>query len=413
MFFQRFWTLSYLLLFILLSLSVVKIPVGFEARVGQIFLLFLFGVLLLYDFRYKTLNIKILLYFLTFGLIVSLISKLSTYEKVGEMKFLIKYLIIFPGAFYVGMKVFQHLNIKKFLFIIETSGVIYGISAFILHIHPVEALMHIREGLEGFQGTFYEPSGLAEAIGLIFITSLALRLQFNLWQKPYYIFSVYLFFLTVALATKNKTIWISLFFVLVFTVLYKAISAFILEKKLRYFSIKDIYHGAVSNITKISIIKIVLILTTFGIFLYLYNASLEEPIFSEKMLEEKMKTERGKAFWAVVELLEKSNWIGGYGYGFVEAHFSKSRQEILGLGEGVSMVFNSYLDAWLAGSIINLVFQLSLLVISFSFKYFPTMFIPLFLFIGANLNPLYGDEYYYLFLGISFGFKKFHNKLKI
>lgn len=413
MFFQRFWTLSYFLLFLLLSLSVVKIPIGFEARVGQIFLLFLFGILLLYDAKFRTLNLKILLYFLTFGLLISLISKLSMYEKVGEMKFIIKYLIIFPGAFYVGMKIFQHLSIKKVLFVLETAGIIYGVSAFILNVYPIEALMHIREGLEGFQGTFYEPSGLAEAIGLIFVTSLALRLQFNLWEKPYYIFSVYLFFLIVAIATKNKTIWIALFSVLVFSMIYKIISAFILEKRLRYFSIKDIYHGAVDNITKISILKIILILVSFGTFLYLYNASLEEPIFSEKMLEEKMKTERGKAFWAVVELLEKSHWLGGYGYGFVEAHFSKSRQEILGLGEGVSMVFNSYLDAWLAGSIVNLFFQLSLLFISFSFKYFPTMFIPLFIFIGANLNPLYGDEYYYLFLGISFGFKKFYHQLEI
>ncbi len=413
MLFQRFWLISYFLLFILLSLSVVKIPVGFEARVGQIFLLFLFSVLLLYDLRFKTLNIKILMYFLTFGLIVSLISKLSTYEKVGEVKFLIKYLIIFPGAFYVGMKIFQHLTVKKILLIMETAGIIYGISAFILYIHPIEALMHIREGLEGFQGTFYEPSGLAEAIGLIFITSLSLRLQFNLWEKPYYIFSAYLFFLIVAIATKNKTIWIALFSVLIFAIIYKVILVFLLEKKLKYLSFKDIYHGAIENITKISIIKITFILITFGMFLYLYNASLEEPIFSEKILEEKIKTERGKAFWAVIKLLEKSHWLGGYGYGFVEAYFSKSRQEILGLGEGVSMIFNSYLDAWLAGSIINLFFQLSLLVISFSFKYFPTMFIPLFLFIGANLNPLYGDEYYYLFLGMSFGFKKFYDQLKI
>jgi hypothetical protein len=405
MFTERFWFLSYLVFFILLSLSVVKIPIGFEARVGQIFLLLLFGLILLYDIRKRTLNIKILAFFLFFGVFVSLVSKLSSYEKIGEMKFIIKYLLIFPASFYVGMKLFQFLPIKKIINLLEISGLVYGISALVLYIYPVEALMHIREGLEGFQGTFYEPSGLAEAIGLVFISSLALRIQFNIWDKPYYVFSVYLFFLIIALLTKNKTIWISLFSVMIFSVFYKLITAFLLEKRASFF--KELYRSTLSNLRKISILRILLIVFIFGVFLYLYNASLEEPIISEKILQEKIETERGKAFMKTVELLEKSNWVGGYGYGFVEAYFSKIRDEILGLGEGVSMIFNSYLDAWLSGSIVNLIFHLLIIAISFSTEFLLSMFIPTFLFIGANFNPLYGDEYYYLFLGLSFGIKKF------
>ncbi|NPA54715.1 MAG: hypothetical protein GXO21_08645, partial [Aquificae bacterium] len=352
MFNERFWFIVYLILFFLLSLSVVKIPVGFEARVGQIFLLLMFGFILLYDARKRTLNIKILSYFLISGLIISLISKLSTYEKVGELKFIVKYLFIFPAAFYVGMKMFQFLSIRKIVAVFEISGIIYGAFALFLNIHPIEAIMHIREGLEGFQGTFYEPSGLAEAIGLVFISSLALRSQFNLWDKPYYVFSVYVFLLIIALLTKNKTIWISLFAVMIFSIFYKLITAILLEKRVSIF--KDIYTSTLENLKKISILRITVILLTFSFLLYLYNASLEEPIISKEILEEKMETERGKAFFKTVELLEKSNWIGGYGYGFVEAYFSKARDEILGLGEGVSMIFNSYLDAWLSGSIFKI-----------------------------------------------------------
>ncbi len=405
MFFQRFWVVLYTALFLLLSLSVVKVHIGFEARVGQIFLLFLFGFILLWDMRNRTLNIKILLYLIFFGFLISTISKVSTYEKIGEIKFIIKLLIIFPASFYVGLKMFQLLSVRQIIYILEISGILYGLSALFLNYHPVEFIMHIREGLEGFQGTFYEPSGLAEAIGLIFLGSLALRLQFGIWDKPYYIFSTYLFFIMIAFLTKNKTIWIGFAGVLIFTAFYKFFSMIILERKILFREKIDI--SILKNIRKVSILKIFIILLSFGIFLYVYNASLQEPIFSEKILEEKIKTERGKAFLKVVELLEKSNWIGGYGYGFVEAHFSKSRDEILGLGEGVSMVFNSYLDAWLQGSILNLFFQLSLILISFSTKHFFSMFIPVFLFIGGNFNPLYGDEYYYLFLGMSYGIKKY------
>ena len=405
MFSERFWFVVYFLLFFLLSLSVVKIPVGFEARVGQIFLLLLFGFILLYDARNRSLNVKILGFFLIGGLVVSLISKLSTYEKVGEIKFIIKYLLIFPASFYVGMKMFQFLSIKRIVNILELSGIIYGLFALFLYMYPIEALMHIREGLEGFQGTFYEPSGLAEAIGLVLISSLALRMQFNLWERPYYVFSVYTFFIIIALLTRNKTIWIAIFAVMVFSVLYKVLTALLLEKRVSIF--KDLYRSTVENLKKISVLKIISILFVFASLLYLYNASLEEPIISEKILQEKIQTERGKAFIKTVELLEKSNWFGGYGYGFVEAYFSKARDEILGLGEGVSMIFNSYLDAWLAGSIFNLIFQLAIVFISFSTKFLLSMFIPVFLFVGANFNPLYGDEYYYLFLGLSFGIKKF------
>ncbi len=405
MLFERFWFINYLLLFLLLSLSVVKIPIGFDARIGQIFLLFLFGIILIYDATKKTLNIKVLLLFFFFGFLISLISKLSSYEKVGEIKFIIKYLLIFPASFYVGMKAFQFLSIRSFILILEISGIIYGASALILYMYPVEALMHIREGLEGFQGTFYEPSGLAEAIGLIFLSSLALRMQFNLWERPYLIFSVYLFFLIIALLTRNKTIWIGFFMVLIFSVLYKVVYSIVIDRNIGYLG--NLSKDVINNLKKINVLKISLILISFAGFLYVYNASLEEPIISEKILQEKLKTERGKALVETVKLLEKSNWIGGYGFGFVEAYFSKARNEIVGLGEGVSMIFNSYLDAWLSGSILNLLFQLSILILSFSTKYLLSFFIPIFLFIGANLNPLYGDEYYYLFLGISYGIKKF------
>ncbi len=410
MFFQRLWAIAYFLMLFLLSFSVLKIPLGFEARVGQIFILLLFGLILLYDIRYKTLNLKILFFFLFFGLLVSVISKISPYEKVGEMKFIIKYLLIFPASFYVGMKVFQLLPVKKVVFILETVAVLYGIIAFLLYMHPVPSLMHVREGYNDFQGTFYEPSGLAEAIGLILISSFALRLQFNLWNRPYLVFSTYTFLLIVALMTRNKMIWIGIFGVLLFSIFYKFFSAFRLKGKISFSDFADTYRNIVENMKKISVLKILLILISFGVFLYVYNASLEEPIISEKILEEKIHTERGKALIATLKLLEKSHWIGGYGFGFVESYFSKSREEILGLGEGVSMIFNSYLDAWLSGSFINLIFHLSVLFISFSTDFLISSFIPVFLFIGANLNPLYGDEYYYLFLGMSFGAKIFLKK---
>ena len=74
------------------------------------------------------------------------------------------------------------------------------------------------------------------------------------------------------------------------------------------------------------------------------------------------------------------------------------------------MIFNSYLDVWISVGILGVLFHFLLLNFSFSRTHLVTMILPIYWFIAANTNPTIGDEYYYLFLGISYGFIIKHKK---
>ena len=131
---------------------------------------------------------------------------------------------------------------------------------------------------------------------------------------------------------------------------------------------------------------------------------LSEPIVTMAMLEEKLNDERGKAYLVAITLLQNSDWFGGYGLGFIQQYFSVFTDEIIGLDENSGMIFNSYLDVWISVGILGIIFHFLILNISFSRTHLLTMILPLYWFIAANTNPAIGDEYYYLFLGISYGF---------
>ena len=143
---------------------------------------------------------------------------------------------------------------------------------------------------------------------------------------------------------------------------------------------------------------IIVILVFFTI-----NSLLTEPIISMAIIEDKLNNERGKAFLAAIKLLENSNWLGAYGLGFIEQYFSVYTDRIIGLGAGSGMIFNSYLDIWISAGILGLVYHFTLLGMSFSRSHLYTLIIPVYWFIAANTNPVIIDEYYYLFLGISYG----------
>ena len=52
------------------------------------------------------------------------------------------------------------------------------------------------------------------------------------------------------------------------------------------------------------------------------NSVLQDPIVSVAMLEEKLNDERGKAYLVAINLLSNSDWLGGYGFGFIQQYFS-------------------------------------------------------------------------------------------
>ncbi len=400
---------GYLFFVILILLSFSTLKVG-GIRFSQLLLILTAFLFLANDYSIKKNDYSILLFMLFGAIGMTLVSLNSSFGKVGEIKFIIKYFLIFPATFYVGAKMIQKVGIKKLAFIFEIVAFIYALVAYMIAFLPIpesilNLIVHYRTGFGGsqyldFQGTFFEAGWFALATVSMLVAAFLIRYEFKIWpKKRIYLLFLYLFVSVALLLSKNKTIWVALILIGFILIVLKTVMLLIYSNQYKY----DHKHPIIKRLSAINPIKTTLAIL-FTIFLLVgINELLTEPIFSTAMLEEKLEHERGKAFSVVLKLLEDSSWLGGYGFGFVEYYFSTMPFEIMGLGEGSGMVFNSYLDIWLSASLLGLIFHILILIFSISGRYYFTLVLPLLYFIFANFNPAIGDEYYYLFLGLSYG----------
>ncbi len=404
---KNYWFFLFLIFFIVLYFDAVKVHFGLTLRIAQLFILGTFFLILLNDLKNKTLNIPLFLFLFGSGITLSLISKNSVYEKIGEFKFIIKYVILFPASFYIGYKVFFLVNVKQFLKIIETSAFVHSLLALIFFFYPVSFLMHNRGALTGYQGTFWESTGLGAIIGLFLLISITLRYDFKIkFKRKLTAIFFYIFLLYTIVMTKSKTFWTGLIAILIYIIISKPIFLIFNYKNLGEMHFIKKLSNKIPPILKLRTTIITLIFIALVVSFFILNSILTPPIITSEMIAEKLQHERGKAFIVAIDLLSKSNWLGGYGWGFIEAYFSTHSLDIIGLGEGISMIFNSYLNEWISVGILGLLFHLTLVVLAFSNKYLFTTVVPLYLFIEANFHPVVGAEDYYIYLGLSYGFKK-------
>lgn len=360
-------------------------------RIGNIFILLLFGLIILDEARKNKLNETLLIFFIFFTFLLFFISKSSEYSKIGELKFIIKYGVIFPAVFYIGQWCVQTFSIKRIVKTFEIVMLFYVFMAFLLYVYPISFLYHDRGALSGFQGTFFEPGWYALVVGSTLMTAVILRWDYNLnfTIKEYYIYGISLLSIFMS---KNKTVWLSIIVILIFLLIMKV-----------FISNNPNTRKSIQKLKSFNSFGIVFIGIIVVIFFFTINSLLPDSIISMAILEDKLNNERGKAFLAAIKLLENSNWMGAYGLGFIEQYFSVYTDKIIGLGAGSGMIFNSYLDIWISAGIIGLFYHFILLGMSFSRSHLYTLIIPVYWFIAANTNPVIIDEYYYLFLGISFG----------
>ena len=209
--------ISFFLLFVLfaMSLSIVSINAGINIRIGQLSILLMFAIVLMYDLRNKDINETLLIFFIFFALLLTFVSKNSSYSKIDEIKFVIKYALIFPATFYVAQWSAQNFKIEIFFRVLESALAIYILMAFLLNIYPIAFLYNDRGELSGFQGTFLETGWFALVVGAFTLTSILGRLDFNLkFSKIHYL--LYFFSLVSLVLSKNKTIWIGIFLIIIF-----------------------------------------------------------------------------------------------------------------------------------------------------------------------------------------------------
>ena len=382
------WTLCALGVFCTLTLSAVKIPIGLDLRVGQIALAGTFFVLILHDMHRGQLHWGVLLAVTGCGLMLSALSLFSTYPQLKELTFIIKYVVVFPMAFYAGVRLLSLIGSRRMALLLDLTLLFGTVLAVVLFFHPVPALIHVRpEHLSyGLKGSFWEQGELAFFIGLFLLASLALRLEHRHWPRwRWPIIGLYLFAIGCALATYNKTIWVALIGACLATAL--------------------LYRGQphISGVARVWAVRLAVIAVIGAAALTAYNEWLPagEKLVTAGMLQHKWEDERGAALRVAWGLIMQAPWLG-HGFGFVEAYFGNYPSDIIGLGGGAAQLFNAYLDLWLSAGVPGVVYALGLLLVVFSARSLLSVLVVSYLFVFANANPVGQHEYYHLFLGMAF-----------
>lgn len=385
---SRGWMLCGLGVLCTLTLSAVKIPVGIDLRLGQIALAGTFFLLILHDLHREQLHWGALLAVTGCGIMLSMLSRFSIYPQAKEITFIIKYVVVFPMAFYVGVRLLPLIGTRRLAMIIELVLLFGTMLAVALFFHPVAALIHERpEHLSyGLKGSFWEQGELAFFIGLFLLAALALRVEYRQWpRRAWPLVLLYVFALGCALASYNKTVWIALIAACLGAAVF--------------------YRGQpqISGTARTWALRLALAAVITGAALAAYNAWLPggEKLVTSQMLEHKWEAERGAALRVAWNLIMEAPWLG-HGFGFVEAYFGNYPSDIIGLGGGAAQLFNSYLDLWLCAGLPGVIYALGLLCVVFSPRSLLSVLVVGYLFVFANVNPVGQYEYYHLFLGVAF-----------
>lgn len=384
----RGWTFCATGVLCALTLSAVKIPLGFDLRIGQIALAGVFFMLILHDMQRRQIHWGVLLAVLGCGIMLSALSTFSPYPRVKELTFIVKYVTVFPMAFYAGMRFLSLIGTRRLAMILELTLLFGTVFAIVLYLHPVPALIHERPLYlsYGLKGSFWEQGDFAFFLGLFLIASLALRIEHRHWpRRRWLLILLYIFVIGCGLGTYNKSIWIALIGACLAAAVF--------------------YRGQphISGVARAWALRLALIGVIAAIALAAYNEWLPsgEKLVTAAMLQNKWDNERGEALRVAWGLIMQAPWLG-HGFGFVEAYFGNYPSKIVGLGDGVSQLFNVYLDLWLSAGIPGVIYAFGLLFIVFSSRSLLSVLVVSYLFVFANANPVGQSEYYHLFLGIAY-----------
>jgi len=386
---RRNWELAAFAVLFALTMPAVKVHAGIDIRIGQLALAGVFALALIRDLHRQTVAWGPLLAVTGLGLLLSGMSVLSTYPKVKEMTFLVKYVVVFPTAFYLGLRLLTLAGAERLIRVIEVTLAAACLLSLFLHMHPVPLLVHERPAYlsDGLKGPFWEQGELAFSVGLFLVASLALRLEYGLRPRRAWLHGLlYGLALGCALASYNKTIWIALIGAcMAAAVLYRGGNRF-------------------GDVARVWAKRLAVIAVVGGVLLAAYNAWLpgDEKLVTQQMLENKWQNERGAALRLTWDLIGDAPVLG-HGFGFVEAYFGTYPTDIIGLGSGVAQIFNSYLDLWLSEGLVGFVYALGLLAAVLSTRSLVSVMVVAYLFVFANFNPVAQHEYYHLFLGLALG----------
>ena len=252
---------------------------------------------------------------LVYGLFLAValvLSFASGYERTKAVEQVIKFAVLYPAFYLVGRALGNHYLKRSlpfgYLFLAGLLAFEFAVQFFELPvIHRYVAFMQ-----GALYGTFKERNWLAI---FFFLCSYVLFLQ-----SPRDIRSAALFValcIVVALLSESKTILIPVGFVLLLH-----------------------FRGG-------GVLKAIAIGAGAALFYFRFG-----PELSGDFLRVRLEEERGLAFMQSIDLIARD--FLGYGFGFVEAHFSGWWIPIRGLGPGANSVFSSPLDLFLIAGAVGL-----------------------------------------------------------
>ncbi len=285
----------------------------------------------------------------------------SGYERTKAVEQVIKFAVLYPAFYLVGRALGDHYLKRSlpfgYLFLAGLLAFEFAVQFFELPvIHRYVAFMQ-----GALYGTFKERNWLAI---FFFLCSYLLFLQSSRDIRSAVLFVALC--IVVALLSESKTILIPVGVVL-------------------------LLHFRAGGV-----LKAIAIGAGAALFYFRFG-----PELSGDLLRVRLEEERGLAFMQSIDLIARD--FLGYGFGFVEAHFSGWWIPIRGLGAGTNSVFSSPLDLFLiAGAVGLCMWLVFFLGVGLGMRVMG-MLLPVALW--SLVNPLHQSEIVYLFMGVlvSFG----------
>jgi hypothetical protein len=398
-------SITVLYFFVLFSLAfpALKIQAGLDMRFGQLVLMAVFACIFLRDLYYRRTEWDVLLLMVWVGLLFWSMSSLSVYPKIKEHVFVVKHAALYPASMYLGVRMVRLIEPKYQILVIEQVLGLSCLVAVALHFYPVAGLIHERPAHLSvhLKGSFWEQDEFAFFVGVFLLMSLTIRLEHEIWPKRKTLLGIlYVAALGCALWSMNKSVWIALNLVLLSLAMNARAIAYV-RSQLRPMPLRNQASGR--KVAWYCIIGGAVLITCLTAF----NLCLpgDQRLVSEAMLRHKWEAERGAALMASIETISQEPWTG-MGFGSVAGYFVPRHYGIIGVSQEMGQLFNSFLDLWMSVGVLGPLFLVVMLWASFSRHSFPAVVVAPYLLVWMMLNPVAQLEYFYFFVGVSFGYAR-------
>jgi hypothetical protein len=336
--------------------GLLLIPLQFltlgPAQPAHLWAMLLFGLMIFrLDVRVRPVEIYFFAFFIAMAIVAT---RFGGYERIKSTEQILKFVAVYPAFYLIGRLVGERYRERAlpygYAFVWCFIGFEYAVQFF--EVPYLYQLVTFAQG--AIHGTFKERNWFAI---FVFLLTYLLLLKSKIGTKDLLKFlgtSV-----VVALLSESKTILVASGIVVLFQV-----------------------RGRIAE-------KAVMLGSGAALYVYRFGNEL-----SGQMLKVRLEDERGLAFKAGTDLIKDN--VFGYGFGFVEAYFSRFWFVVKGLGMGTNSIFCTPLDLMIIAGVPGLL----LWIVFFAGVGLGAVGLLAPVAAWSLLNPLHQSELVYLFAGI-------------